>query len=93
MIIKAVRIGDSVVEKIARKHDVEEGEVHELFWNEYDKPLIRRSDKVPGTYLAHGRIEAGRYLVAAFVLDPTGEAGVLTDRDMTKAERKLYERR
>lgn len=93
MIIKAVRISDSVAEKIARKHDVEEEEVHELFWNEYDKPLIRRSDKVPGTYPAYGKTEAGRCLVAAFVLNPDGEAGVLTARHMTKAERRLYERK
>lgn len=93
MIIKDVWISAQVEEKIDRKHGVKAEEVLEVFWNEYDKPLIRRSDRGPKTYLVYGRTEAGRYLFVPFILNPEGKADVLTARDMDIAERRLYKRR
>jgi len=93
MKIKDIDVSDEVADKIARKHNVSVEQVYEVFWNEYDRPLVRRSDQVPGAYLAYGRTEAGRYLLVAFSLGAGGRAKILTARDMTRAERRLYERR
>ncbi len=69
---------------------VSEDEVYEIFWNDKDPLLIRRSQKVHGTYVALGRTFAGRYLMVA--LRPLGKGvfKVLTARDMDSRERRIY---
>ena len=43
-------------------------------------------------YGAFGQTEAGRYLVVFFVHKKDGRALVVSARDMTHSERRLYER-
>ena len=44
-------------------------------------------------YLAYGRTESGRWVFAVYVTQPRGRVRVLTARDMTEGERRLYQRK
>jgi uncharacterized DUF497 family protein len=92
MEINDLIISENIAEKLFRKHNVEAYEVYESFWNENERALITRSPRGAGTYLAFGRAEAGRYLTIAFVLKGK-QAKILTAREMTRGERKLYKER
>ena len=52
-------------------------------------------DSVPGEHLyaAYGQTESGRYLAVFFIYKRSGEALILTARDMESSERRAYERR
>lgn len=85
---------DDVVDKIEVKHHVEQDEVRELLTNE---PHFRRVEKGhrPGehVYSAMGQTDAGRYLIAFFIYKRNRRALILSARDMTRAERRKYERK
>ena len=68
------------------RHNVEPEEAEEAFLG---RRLIFRSYE--SRYILLGRSAAGRYLILAFSLSG-GIARVITARDMTKAERKRYQR-
>jgi len=80
-----------VVDKISWKHHVTTDEVEEAIsrW-----PLYRfiETGDVEGEdlYAALGRTEAGRYLTVFFIHKATGEALVISARDMNKNERRSY---
>jgi len=82
------------VDKLDWKHDVSPEEVDEVF---FDAPYYRKVQRghVRGEdlYAAFGQTDAGRYLVVYFIYKRTREALVISARDMTPAERGLYERR
>ena len=84
---------DDLVEKIETKHQVDQDEVRELFLN---WPHFRRVEKGhrhdEHVYSAAGQTDAGRYLVVYFVYKRNRRALVLSARDMTRAERRRYER-
>ena len=84
---------DDILEKIETKHQVEQAEVREVF---ADKPQFRRVERGhrPGEYVysAAGQTDAGRYLIAFFVWKKDGRALLLSARDMTRTERRKYER-
>jgi uncharacterized protein len=73
---------------------VETYEVEELLDG---KPKFRfvENGHRPGedVYAALGQTEAGRYLIAFFIVKPDGRALPLSARDMTPGERKLYGRK
>jgi len=73
-------------EKIARKHHLSRREVEEVFAGDYH---IRRFGKL---YHAYSRSAAGRYLFVVFPPLGRGRAQVVTARDMTHRERRLYRR-
>lgn len=81
----------TIVEKLAVKHNVSTGEVEEVFGN---APHFRfvESGFTPGedVYSALGQTEAGRYLIAFFIFKSNRQALVVSARDMTSSERKLY---
>jgi uncharacterized protein len=80
-----------VVDKLAGKHNVTTDEVEELL---NGRPRFRFIEKgnVQGEdlYAAMGQTRAGRYLLAYFVRKTTGEALIVTARDMTEKEKKSY---
>lgn len=82
----------SVVDKLARKHDVMVGEVEEALSNAERFRFIQKGD-VEGEplYAALGRTESGRFLLVFFVRKTSGEALIVSARDATKKERKRYE--
>ena len=90
MDIRELEISEWVADKIASKHGIIAAEVYEVFWNDDDPLLIRRSQKVQGTYVALGRTFAGRYLMIAFRPLVEGRVKVLTARDMDQRERPAY---
>jgi uncharacterized DUF497 family protein len=86
--IKRLKWLSRVVEKLIAKHDVEPHEVEEVF---YARPRFRFTKKGnysgEDVYAALGTTDAGRYLVIFFVLKETGEALIISARDMTTTER------
>lgn len=74
------------LEKLVTKHQVTRQEVEEVF---RDDPYIRRWSSV---YHAYGRTQAGRYLFVVFIYLKPGQARIITARDMTNRERRLYQR-
>jgi uncharacterized DUF497 family protein len=83
-----------IIEKLIVKHAVEPYEVEEVF---FSQPKFRFMNKGnysgEDLYAALGITEAGRYLVIFFVLKATGEALIISARDMTKSERRTYGRK
>jgi uncharacterized DUF497 family protein len=84
----------NVVDKLAWKHGVTTDEVEEVFRH---TPHYRFMEKgtVGGEnlYAALGQTESGRYLIVFFIRKTTGEALIVSARDMTKSERKIYARK
>ncbi|MGH7449877.1 MAG: BrnT family toxin [bacterium] len=80
-----------VVDKISWKHHVTTDEVEEAINRSPRYRFIETGD-VDGEdlYAALGRTEAGRYLSVFFIHKATGEALVISARDMNKNERKFY---
>lgn len=83
-----------VVDKLASKHHVETYEVEEVFNH---RPRFRFVEKGKregeDIYLALGRTDAGRYLAVLFIYKKSGEALVLSARDMARRERRWYEKK
>lgn len=84
---------EQIVEKLWRKHEVRTDEVTEVFDS---RPKVRFLEKGhredEDVYVAQGRTDAGRYLLVFFVHKGSGQALVISARDMTRSERKTYER-
>lgn len=81
----------SVIEKLADKHQVSQQEVEEALRN---RPRIRRIalGDVAGEdlYSALSQTDDGRYLIVFFIHKPSGEALIISARDMSPKERKSY---
>lgn len=81
----------TIVEKLAVKHSVSTEEVEEVFGS---GPHFRfvESGFTSGedVYSALGQTGAGRYLIVFFILKSDRRALVVSARDMTSSERKLY---
>ena len=94
MIIKRLIWLDEIVQNISKKHNVHKNEITELLAGD---PLFRFVEKGhrlnENVYAAMGQIQSGRYLIAFFVYKRDKDALILSVRDMTPAERKIYERR
>ena len=85
---------DVIVDKLAVKHGVEIEEVEELLGND---PRFRfvQSGKRAGedVYVDSGQTDAGRYLTVLFIHKATGDALILSAREMADWERKRHERK
>ncbi len=83
-----------VVEKIARKHRLSADEVEEVLAG---RPRIRRLSrgrlKGEDLYLAYGQTEGGRYLTIFFIYKKSGDALIVSARDMDEKERAAYRRK
>jgi uncharacterized protein len=84
----------NIVDKLARKHNVDTSEVEEVF---DIKPKIRfvcKGDrKGEDVYMALGQSDAGRYLTVIFIHKMNNDALILSARDMKPKERKQYGRK
>lgn len=82
---------DDVIEKIESKHHVTQAEIEEVFASKPKLNVMRRG-RFRGEYVyrALGQTEAERYLTVSFIHKRTGEALILSARDMDKKERKSY---
>lgn len=81
----------NVVDKLLWKHNVTTDEVEEVLRHSPHYRFIERGD-IDGEnlYTAMGKTESGRYLIIWFVYKRTGEALIISSRDMTKKEKRLY---
>jgi uncharacterized protein len=82
---------DEIIDKIELKHHVKQIEVEEVLSG---RPKIKRMLKGrfhgEDVYGAWSQTQAGRYLTVFFIHKLTGEALVLSARDMDKKEKKSY---
>lgn len=84
---------DDIFEKIERKHNVRQQEVRELLDNDPHFRFVEKGHRSgENVYAAMGQTEGGRYLAVFFVYKTDKRALILSARDMTKAERRLYEK-
>ncbi|MBN1485058.1 MAG: BrnT family toxin [Chloroflexia bacterium] len=85
---------DDIVEKLYDKHNVMPAEVRQVLDN---RPQFRFAEKGHRTgesvYFACGQTDEGRYLIVFFVYKKDRRALILSARDMTRAERRKYERK
>ena len=85
---------EEIVEKIDRKHRVTQDEVKDVLRSSSHFRFVekghRRGENV---YSAMGQTSAGRYLIVFFVRKKTRQALPVSARDMTRGERRRYEKR
>lgn len=85
---------EHIIDKLAYKHGVTPEEVEEVFALQ---PKVTRVEKGrfqgEDVYRALGQAESGRYLVVFFIHKRTGEALILSARDMDDKERRSYGRK
>ncbi|GAB3941374.1 hypothetical protein GCM10029976_060560 [Kribbella albertanoniae] len=70
------------------RHDVTIAEVREAI---LERPYYQRAGR-SGSLLCYGRTYAGRFLLVVAVEDSPGTAFIITARDMTRAEKKSFQR-
>jgi len=82
---------EDLVDKIAQKHAVKQGEVREVFDNGPALRFVEKGHRLgENMYSALGQTDAGRYLVVFFIHKRDGQALILSARDMTASERRVY---
>lgn len=85
---------EHIIDKITEKHAVTVEEVEEVLAL---RPKMTRVEKGrfqgEDVYRALGQAQSGRYLVVFFIYKRTGEALILSARDMDDKERRGYGRK
>ena len=81
------------VEKLSTKHGVEKTEVEEVLTNRPYFRFVAKGDQ-PGedVYSAMGQTDTGCYLIIFFIQKSNRRALIISARDMTRTERRNYER-
>lgn len=82
---------EDVVDKLASKHNIATDEVEEALRASRRFRFIETGDVVgEDLYASLIQTAAGRYLVVYFVYKTTGEALIISARNMTKKEKRTY---
>jgi uncharacterized DUF497 family protein len=90
--IKGIIWLDEILDKIIRKHDVKPYEVKEILTNNPRFRFLEKGHRSrENVYAAMGQTDNGRYLIVFFVYKNDKRVLIISARDMTKAERRLYE--
>jgi uncharacterized DUF497 family protein len=85
---------DVIIDKLAAKHSVETEEGGEVLSNNPRFRFVESGTRAgEGVYMASGQTNSGRYLSVLFIHKTTGDALILSARDMSSWERKRYERK
>jgi len=84
--IESLEIDDHILDKIESKHDISFAEVEEACLSE--KRYVRRSRE--GLYKLFSQTVAGRYILVVLVNLGRGCWKIVTAREMTDKERRLY---
>lgn len=93
MKIKEIIWIDDIIEKLIQKHNVYQYEVKEIFSNKHHFRFVEKGHRLgENVYIAMGQTNSGRYLVVFFIYKTSKSVLILSARDMTKAERRLYEK-
>jgi len=86
--IKAFQWDERNDRHITERHNVTKSDAEEVFMGD---PYFRIGRD--GTRYVYGQTSAGRYLFIVYLYLGSGVARVITARDMTDGERKLYLKR
>ena len=85
---------EKIIEKLEKKHNVQQYEVREVLGN---NPVFRYVENGlqpnENVYAAFGRTNSGRYLIIFFIYKLNKQALIMSARDMTPSERKKYEQK
>jgi uncharacterized DUF497 family protein len=85
---------DAIVDKLASKHQVELYEVEETLLNRPKFRFVEAGEREgEDVYMALGQTDGGRYLTVLFIHKQSGDALILSARDMAPKERRLYGRK
>jgi uncharacterized protein len=85
---------EEIIEKIDRKHRVTQDEVRDVLRSSsYFRFVEKGHRRGENVYSAMGQTSAGRYLIVFFVRKKTRQALPVSARDMTRGERRRYEKR
>ena len=84
--IESLEIDDHILEKIEAKHHIALEELEEACLS--DRRHIRRSRE--GLYKVFSQTTAGRYILVVLVNLGKGNWRIVTAREMTDSERRLY---
>lgn len=84
--IEALEIDDHILDKLESKHGISFTEVEEACLS--DERHVRRGRK--GLYKVFSQTAAGRYVLVVLVNLGGGHWKVVTAREMTENERRLY---
>lgn len=85
---------DAVVEKLWKKHGVTTLEAEQVLLGTPSVRFIEKGKvRDEHMYAAFGRTDAGRYLTVFFIKKKNNHALIISSRDMTRTERKLYEKK
>jgi hypothetical protein len=84
--IDSLEIDDHILEKIETKHRISFTEVEEACLS--DQRHIRRDRE--GLYKVFSQTDAGRYILVVLVNLGRGDWKIVTAREMTDSERRLY---
>lgn len=89
--IKGIIWLKNYVDKLLWKHNITPDEVEDVFDNSPKYRFIEKGD-VDGEnlYSALGQTDNGRYLIIFFIYKLTGDALIISARDMTKKEKRSY---
>lgn len=84
---------DEIVDKLERKHNVQQDEVRQALRNGPHFRFVETGHR-PGenVYAAMGRTDAGRFLIVFFVLKKDKRAVIVSARTMTDKEKRRYEK-
>ena len=83
---------DAIVDKLASKHGVNIIEVEEALSNKPQFCFVEKGRRQgEDVYMALGRADSGRYLAILFIHKASGDALILSARDMASRERKRYD--
>ena len=84
---------DEIIEKLEWKHSVQPREVAEIFVNKTQFRFVEKGHRSgEDVYAAMGQTYAGRYLIVFFIYKKDKRAFILSARNMTDRERRMYER-
>jgi uncharacterized protein len=85
---------EEIVEKLWQKHLVEQYEAEEVVGSGSYFRFVEKGHRAgEDVYAALGQTDSGRYLIVFLVHKKDGRALIVSARDMTTAERRLYEKR
>lgn len=83
----------AVREKIISKHGVDPDEAEHVFRSHPHVRFARKGHRRgEDVYFAMGKSSGGRLLIVFFIRKLSGEALVISARDMSAKERRLYEK-
>lgn len=93
MRIQAIIWLPDIIEKLDVKHSVLVEEVEEVFeFGAHFRKGPRGNQPGEDLYKAYGQTSSGRYLFVVFIYKRNRKALILSARDMTERERRLYQR-